>query len=82
MEALSSGVPLIAYKLPGIPNEYDNYINYSKGNNIRDLTVALTDILNDLSGLYKNKAFDAKMWVNETKNQTVQCKRILELVYG
>lgn len=80
LEALSSGVPLIAYKLQGISDEYDYFINYPKDNSVEVLAQIIKEVCEDSSGYYARKASEAKRWVETTKNEKVQCKRILELV--
>ncbi len=79
LEALSSGVPLLAYKLPGIPNEYDEYINYINGGEeaMADLIVAIGE---DGSGFYSSKALKAKEWVFREKNLCTQSKKIVNFI--
>ena len=44
MEYLSSGVPLVAYKLDGIPDEYDPFIHYVKDDSIECLADTLKSV--------------------------------------
>ncbi len=44
IETLSLGIPLIAYRLDGIPTEYDDYIYYVHGNSIDDLRNRIIDV--------------------------------------
>jgi|LSQX01.2.fsa_nt_gb glycosyltransferase involved in cell wall biosynthesis len=44
MEYLMAGKPVIAYKLQGIPNEYDEFISYVRGDHVKDLAEAITAI--------------------------------------
>lgn len=80
LEALSSGIPLIAYKLLGIPDEYDSFINYPEDQSIEALAQIINEVCEDTKGIYIKKANEAKMWVESNKNKNVQCKRILELI--
>lgn len=80
MEALSSGVPLIAYKLLGIPDEYDSYINYPKENDDKSLAKLIECVAIDKEGLYLKKAIEAKLWIEKNKNAKNQAERILKLV--
>ncbi|WP_379145989.1 glycosyltransferase [Paenibacillus sp. sgz500992] len=46
MEYLLSGVPLIAYKLDGIPDEYDEYIYYVQNDSIEALKAKMNEVIN------------------------------------
>lgn len=80
LEALSSGIPFIGYKLYGIPNEYDEYINYPKNETITALTEMIQMIIEDYE-IYKKKALKAQEWICKEKNYKAQGKRILDLIY-
>lgn len=79
MEYLSSGTPLIAYKLDGIPNEYDEYINYVSG----DAPEALAEKIKEICELDVNTreriGKRAQNFVVEQKNAIAQTKKILDL---
>ena len=80
MEYLASGVPVIAYKLDGIPDEYDEYIHYPRD----DSAEALAEAIEKLCALSKNERAtigqNAKTFVCEQKNEYVQTKKILDFV--
>jgi glycosyltransferase involved in cell wall biosynthesis len=46
MEYLLSGNPVIAYKLDGIPNEYDDYSFYVKDNSLECFSNRISEVLN------------------------------------
>jgi glycosyltransferase involved in cell wall biosynthesis len=82
MEYLSSGRPLIAYKLDGIPDEYDAYIYYVHGNSVEDLSNRIVDIC-----CYDQKSLTcfgstAKEWVMKEKSCIVQTKKIINMIQG
>lgn len=80
LEYLSSGVPLVAYQLDGIPSEYDEYIRYPEDNTPAALACALSDMC-DLSEEERHARGDAaRAFVSEKKNRTVQAKKILDLI--
>lgn len=79
IEALSSGIPFVGYKLAGIPDEYDAYINYPSNESKEALAKVLVDICEDKENIYANKAMQAKDWVMKEKNPRVQAKKILAL---
>ncbi|MBQ8184030.1 MAG: glycosyltransferase [Clostridia bacterium] len=80
LEYLSSGVPLVAYKLDGIPDEYDGYINYPTDDSAKTLSTeilkicALTDEERTLLGK------KAKDFVFTNKNKVAQAQRIIEFI--
>jgi len=80
LEYLSSGVPLVAYKLDGIPNEYDEYINYVQDNSIEALKNKIVQIceLSDEDRFQIGQK--AKNFVLKEKNAVAQTKKILELI--
>lgn len=81
MEYLASGVPVIAYKLDGIPDEYDTYLTYPEN----DSTAALTDAIVSLCEMdpesRRNKGALGKSYVLKEKNALAQTKRILEFLH-
>jgi len=79
LEALSSGVPFIGFKLAGIPNEYDEYINYPKSQNAEGLAEMIMQVKHDLPE-YQQKAKAAKQYVEENKAAVAQCGRIISML--
>ena len=79
LEYLSSGIPFVAYKLDGIPNEYDEYINYIENDSLDSLKEKLVEIAYDCNGSFKNKALQAVQFVLQNKSSAPQTKRILDL---
>ncbi len=77
LEYLASGVPLVAYKLDGIPDEYDPYIRYVPD----DTPEALADTVRAVceADADERRAFGegAARFVAENKNKIAQTKRIL-----
>ena len=80
LEALSSGVPFVAYKLPGIPDEYDDYILYPADQSREALGEILEDVCLDREGVYAAKATKARQWVLSRKNARSQTARILDML--
>ena len=78
LEYLSSGIPLIGYKLDGIDDEYDLFINYVEGDKIIDLKNKIEEIcsMNDNDLFNMGKA--AQKFVLEEKSGTKQAIKILE----
>ena len=80
LEYLSSGTPLIAYKLDGIPDEYDGYIYYVDDNSdeaLKNKIIEVCEKSNEELFDFGQKAYD---FVQSHKNSKVQAKKILDLV--
>ncbi len=80
LEYLSSGVPLVAYKLDGIPDEYDQYINYVKDNSVEALRDVLIEACEDKNGEAAERAKRAAEFVKNEKNAKKQAQKIIELL--
>ena len=80
MEYLYSGTPTIAYKLDGIPDEYDKYIFYVRDNTAISLTNKLIEVCE--MSVNQRDAFgrSAQYYVRKFKNSQVQTKRILDFM--
>ena len=77
MEYLSSGKPLIAYKLDGIPDEYDEYISYVNGNSTEMLREKIIELCEKSSEERYSIGINAMTFVRERKNKIIQTSRIL-----
>lgn len=82
IEYLLSGVPVIAYKLDGIPFEYDEHLIYIEDNSIEALKNKIIQVCNlsedqRIKINYKNRKF-----VLEQKNHIFQTKQILKMISG
>lgn len=78
LEYLSSGTPMIAYKLEGIPSEYDRYINYFNEPTAESLAVKIVDVLENSNKSAINAAANAASFVTTQKNALSQAKKIIE----
>ena len=80
LEALSSGVPFVAYKLDGIPDDYDEHIFYVEGDSPEDLAKKLMEVCEMPEEERCAKAERARQFVFENKNAVVQTRKILDLI--
>jgi len=80
LEYLSSGVPTIAYKLDGIPDEYDKYINYVIGNEISDLASKIIELCEKNEDDLFSIGEAGKKFVLNNKNKVVQANKIMKLL--
>lgn len=80
MEYLSSGVPLVAYKLDGIPDEYDSYIRYVKNDSIACLADTIKSLceMPDSDRVVIGQA--GREFVLKEKNSKVQTQKIVDLI--
>lgn len=82
MEYLSSGTPFIGFKLEGIPDEYDTYINYPDAETAEALAKTIIDVAQNKRAESIKRAADAQRMVREQKNKYAQGRKILESVYS
>lgn len=80
MEYLSSGVPVVAYKLDGIPDEYDSYLNYVPDNSAEALADTIERICAADDKERKAMGERARKFVAEEKNAVKQAAGILEFI--
>lgn len=81
MEYMVSGKPIVMYKLDGIPDEYDEYLNYACVSSpeyagLRDAIVST--ISNYNQSLLKAKK--AREFVLKNKNSKIQAEKILRMI--
>lgn len=81
MEYLMSGRPLVAYRLDGIPKEYDPYIFYVPDNSVGSLKAKLTEVCENCdSEELRSVCIHAKKFVSEEKNAEKQTAVILKML--
>lgn len=80
LEYLSSGTPLIAYKLDGIPDDYDNCIFYVENNSIEALRDKMVEVCSMDGKTRLSFAEKAQRYVLNEKNELVQTKKIIDLL--
>ncbi len=81
MEYLASGTPVLCYKLDGIPDEYDPYLTYIKGDSVRDLAEAIDQSLSQETRILERQGKDGRNFVLSKKNPSSQGKKILSMVF-
>ena len=80
LEYLSSGVPLVAYKLDGIPDEYDDFITYPSDDSASELANEIIKICNMSDDERKVLGSKARDFVFENKNKVKQAQKIIEFI--
>ena len=76
---MSSGTPMVGHKLEGIPDEYDDYINYFAEPNAESLASCMVNLYNNYEAA-SVKAAEAQEYVSKTKNKNVWGQKILQFV--
>lgn len=80
LEYLSSGVPLVAYKLDGIPDDYDPYIHYVHDDTVESLREEIERVLNYSTRERRTLGKNARNFVLKNKNERIQAQRILDML--
>ncbi len=80
LEYLASGTPVVAYKLDGIPDEYDPFISYPKDDSAETLAETLQKLCRLSKDERKQIGLAAQDFVLKEKNRYVQTKKMLDFV--
>ena len=79
-EYMMSGKPVVMYKLEGIPDEYNQYLNYLTAETPQEIKQQIqTLIQSDYAGLVA-KAVEARAFIQENKNAQKQARKIMEMI--
>ncbi len=81
MEYMVSGTPLLTTKLPGMPADYYPFIYLFEDESVEGYAATLSQILNLPAKELKEKGRLGKDFVLLEKNNLIQAKRILQLIY-
>lgn len=74
-----SGTPLVTTNLPGMPQQYHDYVYIFPEDNTESFRNTLISILEKPLTELSAKGDQAKHFVLEQKNNVVQAKRIIDL---
>lgn len=80
MEYLAAGIPVVVYKLDGIPDEYDDYLFYVEDNSAEALAQKLVEVCSMPAKQREEAGAKAAKFVKLHKNAVVQTKRIIEFI--
>ena len=80
MEYMTSGTPMIAVKLPGIPSEYYEYIYTFAGESVDEMAESLKAVFAESEDKLRDMGLSAYRYVTEHKNSRAQAKKVLELI--
>jgi len=79
MEYMASGLPVIMYKLSGIPDEYDKHLNYIPDNSVEAMKNKIIEICSLPLEEREAKGFAARKFVLGEKNAKKQAQKIMDL---
>lgn len=79
LEYMSSGTPVVAYALDGMPEEYDPFY-FKIGTQENGLYNSLMELLSKNDSELKAMGYKAQEFVLNEKNGTEQCKKILSML--
>jgi glycosyltransferase involved in cell wall biosynthesis len=82
LEYLHAGRPVIAYKLDGIPAEYDEYLMYVENDAVETLRQKLRLVCNMPAEELESIGQRNRQFVLQHKNHRIQTARILEMIFG
>lgn len=80
LEYLSSGIPVVCYKLDGIPAEYDRFFHYVETDTISDLRDKLVEVCSMSKEEKFVKGRTARQFLLKEKGAITQTRRILNLL--
>lgn len=80
MEYMLSGTPALIYKLPGIPEEYYDYLYTIEGERTEDIALSITRACANSREELVLFGKNAQDYVLNRKNQVIQTKRIIDLI--
>lgn len=81
MEYMLSGIPVIMNKLPGVPNEYDQFLFYPQDNSVKALQEKILEVCNldNITRFEVGKR--AKQFILDKKNIFVQVEKFINLIH-
>ena len=79
-EYLASGTPCLMCKLPAIPSEYFEYINFFSGESVEEYRKSIEDLFKGDREELLNKANKGALFLLENKTTDIQVKKIITLI--
>ena len=81
-EYMATGVPVLSFKIKGIPKEYADYLYFIENEDVESIAEAINAVLKVPLLERNQKGNKAKMFIVEQKNTRIQCERIWEYING
>lgn len=80
MEYMASGTPVLTTNLPGMPQEYQEYVYLFDDETVEGMARKIREVLSFSPESLRRKGLDAQRFVLENKNNVVQAKKILTML--
>lgn len=80
MEYMVSGTPTLTSNLPGMPEEYQEYVYLIEEETVEGLTSKLRDVLLKTREELHQRGMEARGYVLDNKNNVVQACKIIEMI--
>jgi glycosyltransferase involved in cell wall biosynthesis len=79
-EYLMMGVPVVMYRLDGIPHEYDTYLHYVEENTAESIARKVREVLSSDPSQRAERALAGRAFIIENKNHFQQAARLVEFI--
>ncbi len=80
MEYMTSGTPVLANRLPGVPEEYYEYIYTFAGESVEEMAESMKKVFDEPQSALNQKGLEAYRFVTERKNSRAQAGKVLDLI--
>lgn len=80
MEYMTSGTPMIGYRLPGIPKEYFKYMYTFNEFSAKGVAVGLKLFHEENKNKHIEMGTNAKTFITKNKNNVIMAKKILDMI--
>lgn len=80
VEYMASGTPLLTSKLPGIPEEYFQYVYTFESEEVDKMAKKIVEIISFPEDTLNHFGLKAKEFILQNKNYTVQAKKIIDFI--
>lgn len=80
IEYMESGKPVLTYKLDGIPEEYDEYLNYIPGNSVEDISVSIAELSEKSVKLKEEMGKRAYEFIQKNKSPKAQAEKVIGML--
>lgn len=79
-EYMLTGVPVVMFRLPGIGEEYTEYLNYPTEETAEALAAKIDEVLTREKASRETDGARAKKFISETRNNLAQAERVMNFI--
>jgi len=80
IEYMLSGRPVLCFRLPAFPAEYDDYLNYFSSENAVDMAQEIVELCECEADILTDMGNKSKKFIEDNKNNIVQTQKILDMI--